>query len=100
MHTVVSVKNPMGSAITPLRSERGLCPRNLFWGRLGGGRRGPLRCSSRPLHLADEGLPLVDPDVWIRDEGRELVCRVPGDETLIAPVKRQSDMAHGWAGRI
>src|SRR2546427_11105044 len=100
MHTVVSVKNPIGSAITPSPTsfERGLCPRNPFWGRLGGGRRGPLRCSSGLLHVADEGLPLVDRDVGIRDQSGELVGGVTRDEALIAPVERPAAVGDAAAG--
>src|SRR5207244_3940510 len=53
---------------------------------------------SRLLHTADEGLALVDRDVGIRDEGRELVGGVPRDEALIAPVKRHADVVDGAAG--
>src|SRR5688572_17384150 len=68
MHTVVSVKNPIGSAITP-----------------------PLR-SLRLLHVADEGLALVDGHVGIAHERGELVARVARAESLVAPVPRQADL--------
>src|SRR5687767_10130996 len=68
MHTVVSVKNPIGSAITPL-----------------------LR-SLRLLHVADEGFALVDGYVRIAHERGELVARVARAEALVAPVPRHADL--------
>src|SRR2546422_11474178 len=97
MHTVVSVKNPIGSAIMPSPFERGLRPRNPALGggseeRASGARRAsevgqspppssiPSARSSALLHVADEGLPLVDPGVRIRDAGRELGGRLPSGQ--------------------
>src|SRR5439155_13702572 len=73
MHTVVSVKKPIGSAITP-------SPRSCL------------------LHVAHEGLPLVDRDVGIAYQGRELVAGITGDEPLVTPVKWHADVVDGAAG--
>src|SRR2546429_7379099 len=73
MHTVVSVKKPIGSAIT----------------------RSPRSCL---LHVAHEGLPLVDRDVGIAYQGRELVAGITGDEPLVTPVKWHADVVDGAAG--
>src|SRR2546423_12380010 len=85
MHTVVSVKNPIGSAIGIPTSSAGLARAVLTGGR-------------QFLHVTGEGLALVDRDVGIRDESGELVGGVPRDEALIAPVKRHADVVDGAAG--
>src|SRR5262249_59413373 len=108
MHTVVSVKNPIGSDIarpSPTSFERGLCPRNPG-GRFRKGGEAPLRVSIPSartslglLQIADEGLALVDRDVGIGDERRELVRGIAGDPPLIAPVERHAAVMAGAAAR-
>src|SRR2546422_7018803 len=105
MHTVVSVKNPIGSAIMPSPFERGLRPRNPALGesseerasgarRASGGGQSPLPSSipsarSRALlHVADESPPPVARAVGIRYAGRELAGGVTGEPPLIAPLAR------------
>src|SRR5712664_3164798 len=114
MHTVVSVKNPIGSAIMPSPFERGLRPRNPALGggseeRASGARRASEGGQSPPpssipsaqpsalLHVADEGLPLVNRDVGIRDEGRQFVGGVTRDQSLVAPVERHAHVVDGAA---
>src|SRR2546429_7437954 len=65
MHTVVSVKNPMGSGI------------------------------SGPLHVADERLALVDRHVGIADPGREIVDDIPGGKPHPTPVPGHADVMDG-----
>src|SRR2546430_11470335 len=72
MHTVVSVKKPIGSAIT----------------------RSPRSCL---LHVAPEGLPLVDRDVGISYQGRELVASITRAQPLVTPVKWHADVVDGAA---
>src|SRR6266849_3991908 len=89
MHTVVSVKKPIGSAITPSPLERGLRPRHPALGgdseeRASSARRASEGGRSPPgsclLHVAHEGLPLVNRDVGISYQGRELVAGITGAE--------------------
>src|SRR5688572_16843541 len=77
IHTVVSVKNPIGSAITLPPSERERLP-----------------TASRFLHVADEGFAFMDRDVGIADERGELIHHVAGADAFPAPVPRHTDLMH------
>src|SRR5207249_315832 len=57
-----------------------------------GARRAHLEAAGVDAVLADERLPLVNRYVGIRDEGCELVGGVAGDQPLIAPVERHTDV--------
>src|SRR5256885_2679082 len=65
MHTVVSVKNPMGSGI------------------------------SGPLHVADERLALVDRHVRVPHPRGEVVDDIPGGKPHPAPVPGHADVMDG-----
>src|SRR5207247_4651509 len=59
--------------------------------------RSPSATPSRLLHVAHEGLSLVDRDVGISYQGRELVGSITRAEPLVTPVKRHADVVDGAA---
>ena len=81
MQTVVSVKNPIGSAITPPGGELD------HFSTL----------ASRFLDVADKRLALVNRYVGIADKRRQLVHNIAGHKPFITPMPGHPDVVEGLA---
>src|SRR3984957_15247339 len=81
MQTVVSVKKPIGSAITPpgLELDHFSTP------------------ASRFLDVADKRLAFVNRYVGIADQRRQLVHDIAGHQPFITPMPGHSDVMEGLA---
>src|ERR1700678_665293 len=81
MHTVVSVKKPIGSAITPP-----------------GRKLHHFSTLASPfLDVAYERLAFVDRYVGIADQRRQLVYNIAGHQPFITPMPGHSDVVDGLA---
>src|ERR1700677_832797 len=81
MQTVVSVKNPIGSAITPPGHELD------HFSTL----------TSRFLDVADKCLAFVNRYIGIADKRRQLVHDIAGHKPFITPMPGHSDVVDGLA---
>src|SRR5580700_4893555 len=81
MQTVVSVKNPIGSAITPPGRELDHCS----------------TLASRFLDVAHKRLAFVNRYVGIADQRRQLVDDLALHEPFITPMPGHSDVVDGLA---